>query len=176
MTAAVASPDRLDLPVRRARNWIALAVILPPALAALWLPSRPDVDVSYASWWVWVFPLLAAATAYRLVRPKVPVSLRPEGVRVHTGRSLLGLRTMFAWTDVARLRISPAGLLLVELRRPDDWTTDKPWLVRANVRLSRRQTGAAANARVKDLVAPAGGLVPALRSVSPVPVEEGARR
>lgn len=166
---------RLDLPVRRARNWVVLAITGPLAVFALWVAGQPESGATVRDWWVWVFPFLATTTGYRLVRPRVPVSLRPEGIRLRTGRTGFGLRAEVDWSDVRRLRVTPA-LLLVELVDAEAWLTGRPWLVRANVRLSLRQTGAAANTRVRDLVAPPGGLAAALRDSAPVPVVEGTRR
>ncbi|MBW3568493.1 MAG: tRNA lysidine(34) synthetase TilS, partial [Proteobacteria bacterium] len=52
---------------------------------------------------------------------RVPLALDAAGVRVATGHTLLGLRTTIPWSQVKRLRVTAAGMLLIEMRDSARW-------------------------------------------------------
>jgi hypothetical protein len=138
---------------------------------ALYVVSAEGEALSWSHWWVPVFPLLAALTAYRLFRPRVPLALDEQGVAVAGGTALIGLRTRIEWRAIKRLRVTAAGLLLIELRDSDRWSADKPWLVRANMRTNERKFKAAVVQPLRELQGTAQEIVTRLQSAAPVRVD-----
>jgi hypothetical protein len=170
MTAALdAGP--VEFAVRQGRNLLALAVLLPLTVAALVVAYQQRAELGLDDWWVLVFPALAAATAYRVVRRRVPLALGPDGVRVATGHTLLGLRTTIPWSQVKRMRITAAGMLLIEMRDSAGWAADKPWLVRANLRTNERKYKAAVIQPLRELAGPPQQIVERLQTAAPVRVD-----
>lgn len=162
---------QVRVPARRSRIILVLVVSLAATAVLAWALTRPDAGLGADDWYVGIFPVLAVVSAYRVARPRVPLIADQAGLTVSTGLPAIGLKTHIGWSDVKRLRVTATDLLLVELRDPDAWSVDKPWLVRANVRAHQKRFSAAVALAVKDLEAPPGGLVAALRSVAQAPVE-----
>ena len=131
--------------------------------------EREQLDISY--WWVAVFPLLTAVTGYRLVRPRVPIVLDEQGMHVVSGATLLGLRTAIEWPAIKRMRITAAGLLLVELRNSDAWVEGRPWLVRANIRANERKVKAAVAQPLRELAGSPAQIIQQLRAAAPVRID-----
>ena len=177
MTVPSPSAGPLALRVRRGRNALALVLLVALSALALYVAYTERASLGLSHWWVAVFPTLAVITAYRLVRPRVPLALDAEGLRVASGSTLLGLRTTIDWRAVKRLRVTAAGLLLVELRDSERWARDKPWLVRANMRTNERKSNAAVVQPLRELSGTPQDIVAALRAASPVRVDapEGMR-
>lgn len=167
----------LALPVRKGRNAAAFVLLLVLTGLALYVAydEREQLDLSY--WWVAVFPLLLLITGFRLARPRVPLALDEHGMRVESGNSLLGLRTAIEWSAIKRLRVTAAGLILVELRNSETWVEGRPWLVRANVRANERKVKAAVVQPLRELAGTPTQIVEQLRAAAPVRVEvpEGMR-
>lgn len=158
-------------PVRRGRNAAAFVLLLVLSGAAVYVAYAERETLGLGHWWVAVFPVLLAITAYRLFRPRVPLLLDREGVHVVNGHTLLGLRTMIDWRAVKRMRITPTGTLLIELRDSARWTADKPWLVRANIRTNERKSSAAVVQPLRELEGTAAEIARRLRAAAPVKVE-----
>ena len=171
----MASPHSLLLPVRRGRNAVALVALIILTGAALWVAYQERATLGAGHWWVAVFPVLALVTAYRQVRPRVPMVLDAEGIHVVTGLPVLGLRTTFDWPAVKRLRVTAAGLLLVELKDWERWTQGRPWLVRANVRANERRMNAAVIQPLRELAGRPEHIISQLREVAPVRVDAPAK-
>lgn len=161
----------LTLPVRKGRNTAAFVLLLVLTVLALYVAygERDQLDASY--WWVAVFPLLLLITGYRLVRPRVPIALDDHGMRVQSGHSLLGLRTAIEWAAIKRLRITAAGMLLIELRNSEAWVQGRPWLVRANVRANERKVKAAVVQPLRELAGTPAEIIGQLTAAAPVRVE-----
>ena len=166
----------LALPERPRRTVVLFLVSLALTAVTLWVVRQPEADVSWGDWYLYVFPLLAAMSAYRLWRPRIPLAFDEEGLHVATGLPFLGLRAHIAWQDIARIRVTARDVLLVQLQDPDGWVEPRPWLIRANVRANRRKFDAAVAVPAGALRQPRAGLIPALKAISPVPVQgiEGA--
>ena len=164
----VAAP--LVLAERPRRTAILFTVSLALTVLTVWVVRQPEAGAAWGDWYLYVFPLLAAMSAYRLARPRVPLVVDGEGLHVATGLPVLGLQTRIDWSDVARIRLTARDVLLVELRDPEAWAAPRPWVVRANVRANRRKFGAAVALPGRALRQPPGGLVTALQAVAPVPV------
>ena len=168
---------RLTLPVRKGRNAAAFVLLLVLTGLALYVAydEREQLDLSY--WWVAVFPLLLLVTGFRLVRPRVPIVLDEHGMRVVSGMSLIGLRTAIEWAAIKRLRVTAAGLLLVELRNSEAWVEGRPWLVRANVRANERKVKAAVVQPLRELAGTPAQIITQLQEAAPVRVDvpEGMR-
>ena len=162
---------QVRLPARRSRIVIVLAISVAATAVLAWAVTQPDSGLDSGDWYVGIFPVLAVASAYRILRPRVPLIADPDGLHVNTGLPVIGLKTNMRWEDVARVRVTATDLLLVELRDADAWAADKPWLVRANVRAHQRKFSAAAALALRELQPPPGGIVPALRGVAGAPVE-----
>lgn len=164
-----ASP--LELPVRQGRNVLAFVILLPLAVLALYAGYEQRDMLGPGHWWVLVFPLLLGATVYRLWRRRVPLALDSDGVRARTGMTLLGLRTEVPWRAVRRIRVTAAGLLLIELKDGESWGADKPWLVRANLRANHRKTGAEIVQPLRELAGSPEEITKRVIAMSPVRVE-----
>lgn len=158
----------MALPVRRGRNAVALVALVVLTGLALFVAYAERDTIGPGHWWVLVFPALALATAYRQVRPRVPMILDSEGIHVVTGLPVLGLRATFDWAAVKRLRVTAAGLLLVELKDSERWSQDRPWLVRANVRANQRRMNAAVVQPLRELAGRPEHIVGQVRAVAPV--------
>lgn len=156
--------------VRQGRNLVALVVLLPLTVTALVVGLGQD-ELGLDDWWIAVFPLLTAATAYRLIRRRTPLVLDAEGLRLATGHTVLGLRATVPWSQVKRMRVTAGGLLLVELRNAQAWAEDKPWLVRANVRTNERKYDAAVVQPLRELAGTPQTVVERLRAAAPVKVD-----
>lgn len=165
---------RLELPVRRGRNAAALVLLLALSSLALYVAYQERAQLGPSYWWVAMFPLLAAVTAFRLVRPRIPIRLDEHGMRVASGMSLLGLRTAIEWSAIKRLRITAGGMLLVELRNTEAWADGRPWLVRANMRANERKVKAAVVQPLRELAGTPAQIVMQLKQAAPVPVEAPA--
>jgi hypothetical protein len=163
--------SRVAFPVRRGRNAAALVLLVVLSAAALYVAYADRANLGLSHWWVAVFPLLAAVTAYRLVRPRVPLVLDSDGVHATTGQSLLGLRTTVDWRAIRKIRITPAGLILIELRDWQRWAADKPWLVRANMRTNERKHSAAVVQPMRELAGAPAAIISELKNAAPVRVE-----
>lgn len=177
MTATgTAQPVRFH--VRQGRNILALAVLLPLTVAALIVAYQQRAELGPGHWWVMVFPALAAATAYRIVRRRVPLALEPDGIRLATGHTVLGLRTTIPWSQVKRMRITAAGMLLIEMRSSAQWAVDQPWLVRANLRTNERKYNAAVIQPLRELAGTPQQILERLQAAAPVRVDapEALRR
>ena len=157
--------------VRQGRNLLALAVLLPLTLTALFVAYQQRAELGPGHWWVLVFPILAGATAYRIVRQRVPLALDADGVRLATGHTVLGLRTTIPWSQVKRMRVTAAGMLLIEMRDSAGWAADKPWLVRANLRTNERKYNAAVIQPLRELAGTPQQIVQRLTEAAPVRVE-----
>lgn len=167
---AVAEP-LLQLPVRRGRNTAALILLVAVSGLALYVAYQERAELGLGHWWVAVFPVLMLATAYRLLRPRVPIAVDGQGVRVVAGNSLLALRTTIEWKAIRRLRVTAAGMLLIEMKDAERWSEGRPWLVRANIRANQRKHGAAVVQPLRELKGPPASIVASLRGAAPVPVE-----
>lgn len=165
------SDGRLTLKVRRGRNAAALVLLLVLSSLALWVGYQQRAELGADDWWVLLFPVLAMITAYRHFRPRTPMVLDEDGVHVVTGMPLLGLRSTFEWAAIKRLRVTAAGLLLVELKNSQAWAEQHPWLVRANVRANERRTKAAVVQPLRELAGRPEEIILAIRTVAPVKVE-----
>jgi hypothetical protein len=165
---STATADREVFPVRQGRNVLALVILLPLTAAALAVGYDQRAELGPQHWWIAVFPLLAAATAYRLVRRRVPLTVSDDGLRLATGHTLLGLRAAIPWSQVLRLRVTAAGLLLVEMRNAESWAADQPWLVRANLRTNERKYGAAVVQPLRELAGTPEQIIARLHEASPV--------
>ena len=167
----------LTLPVRKGRNAAAFVLLLVLTCLALYVAytERAQLDLSY--WWVGVFPLLLLLTGFRLVRPRVPIALDEQGMHVQSGHTLLGLRTAIEWPAIKRMRVTAAGMLLVELRNSEAWVEGRPWLVRANVRANERKVKAAVVQPLRELAGTPAQIIQQLTDAAPVRVEvpEGMR-
>lgn len=167
----------LTLPVRKGRNAAAFVLLLVLTGLALYVAytEREQLDLSY--WWVAVFPLLLAVTGFRLWRPRVPIAIDEQGMRVQSGHSLLGLRTAIEWSAIKRLRVTARGMILVELRNSEAWVEGRPWLVRANVRANERKFKAAVVQPMRELAGGPAHIVGQLTAAAPVRVDapEGMR-
>lgn len=157
--------------MRRGRNAAALVLLLVLSGAALYVAYVERATLGLSHWWVAVFPVLTAITAYRLVRPRLPLVLDGEGVHVVSGSSLIGLRTTIDWRAIKRMRVTGAGMLLIELRDAQRWTQDKPWLVRANIRTNERKTKAAVVQPMRELAGDPHDIVRRLQDAAPVRVD-----
>jgi hypothetical protein len=157
--------------VRQGRNLLALAILLPLTVAALTVAYQQRADLGPGHWWVLVFPALASATAYRIANRRVPLSLDADSVRVSTGHTLLGLRTTIPWAQVKRIRVTAAGMLLIEMRDSARWATDKPWLVRANLRTNERKYHAAVIQPLRELAGTPQQIVERVQAAAPVRVD-----
>jgi len=131
--------------------------------------ERDELGVQH--WWVLVFPALAVVTAYRLVRPRVPLVLDHSQLRVDAGQTLLRMRTSIDWNAVKRIRVTAAGLVLIELRDWQRWSADKPWLVRANMRTNSRKFNAAVVQPLRELQGSPAAVVSRIAAVAPVKVD-----
>ena len=175
---AAGTSGELTLPVRRGRNAAAFVLLLVLTGLAMYVAydEREQLDLSY--WWVAVFPLLLLVTGFRLVRPRVPMVLNQDGMRVVSGNTLLGLRTAIEWAAIKRLRVTAAGLLLVELRNSEAWAEGRPWLVRANMRANERKLKAAVVQPLRELSGTPAEIIAQLKDAAPVPVDvpAGMRR
>lgn len=177
MTVTVtAQPARFH--VRQGRNILALAILLPLTVVALVVAYQQRADLGLGHWWVLVFPALAAATAYRIVRRRVPLALDADGIHLATGHTVLGLRTTIPWSQVKRMRITAAGMLLIEMRNSAGWAADQPWLVRANLRTNERKYDAAVIQPLRELAGTPQQIVERLQAAAPVRVDapEALRR
>ena len=157
--------------MRRGRNAAALVLLIALSCAAGYVAYTERATLGLGHWYVAVFPVLAGITAYRLARPRVPLILDGDGVHVVNGTALIGLRTTFDWRAIKRMRITPAGTLLIELRDSDRWAADKPWLVRANIRTNERKTDAAVAQPLRELQGTAAEIAQRLRAAAPIRVE-----
>ena len=157
--------------VRQGRNLLALAVLLPLTVAALVVAYQQRAELGPGHWWVLVFPTLAAATAYRIVRRRVPLALDADGIRLATGHTVLGLRTSIPWSQVKRMRVTAAGMLLIEMRDSAGWAADQPWLVRANLRTNERKYRAAVIQPLRELSGTPQQIVQRLQAAAPVRVD-----
>jgi hypothetical protein len=166
-----ASDDKVRLPVSQGRNVLVLILLIPVSGLAAWAGYEERHALGPEHWWIPVFPLLAAATVYRLVRRRVPLAMDAEGVDVNTGMVLLGLRTRVAWTSIRKVKLTAGGMLLVVLKDWEGWSEGRPWKVRANMRANHRKTGAAVSQPLRALAGRPDQIVEAIRSVAPVPVE-----
>lgn len=153
---------------------MALALLLALTGLACWVAYQERATLGIGHWWVLVFPTLALVTAYRQVRPRVPMILDPGGIHVMSGLPILGLRATFDWAAVKRLRVTAAGLLLVELKNAEAWSEGRPWLVRANVRANERRMKAAVIQPLRELAGPPAQIVERVRAAAPVKVEAPA--
>jgi hypothetical protein len=173
----VTSSNLLVLPVRRGRNAFALVLLLVLTGLALYVANEQRDSLGLGHWWFAVFPLLALVTAYRQVRPRVPMAVDADGVHVVTGLPVLGLRATFDWASIKRMRVTASGLLLVELKNTERWIEDRPWLVRANVRANERRMNAAVIQPLRELAAHPSHIIEQLRAAAPVRLEapEGLR-
>ena len=157
--------------VRQGRNLLALAVLLPLTIAALVVAYQQRAELGLGHWWVLVFPALAGATGYRIVRRRVPLALDPDVIRLATGHTVLGLRTTIPWSQVKRMRVTAAGMLLIEMRDSAGWAADQPWLVRANLRTNERKYRAAVIQPLRELAGTPQQIVQRLTDAAPVRVE-----
>jgi hypothetical protein len=169
MTVKVATP--VEFQVRQGRNILALAILAPLTVMALVVAFQQDGGVGLDEWWVAVFPVLAAATAYRIVNRRVPLTMDEQGLRLATGHTLLGLRTTIPWSQVRRMRVTAAGMLLIEMRDSAGWAADKPWLVRANLRTNERKYNAAVIQPLRELAGTPQEIVARLQATAPVRVD-----
>ena len=158
-------------PVRRGRNAAALVLLLVLSGLALYVAYNERANLSLSYWWVLVFPALTLITAYRLVRPRVPLLLDADGVHARTGHSLLGLRATVGWRDIKRIRVTAGGMILIEVRDSERWAADKSWLVRANMRTAERKSKAAIVQPLRELAGTPEAIVGTLRSAARVRVE-----
>ena len=149
----------------------ALVLLVTLSGLALYVAYAERASLGLSHWWVAVFPALTVLTAYRLVRPRLPLVLDAEGLRVASGSNLLGLRTTIDWRAVKRMRVTATGLLLVELRDAERWAQDKPWLVRANIRTNERKHKAAVVQPLRELAGAPSDIVARLRAAAPVRVD-----
>jgi len=163
--------DRLELPVSNSRNILALAVLLPLTGLALYVAvdQREQLDATY--WWILVFPVLTLATAYRLVRRRVPLAMDPEGLDVRIGMPVLGLATRIPWRSVRRIRVTAAGMLLVDMKDWEGFSETRGWRVFANMRANQRKAGAPISQPLRALAGRPQDIVGAVQSVAPVPVD-----
>ena len=171
MTVPTSSGDVVVFPVRRGRNAAALVLLVVLSALALYVAYMERGRLGLSHWWVAVFPVLAALTAYRLIRPRVPLVLDSKGLHVVSGSTLIGLRTTIEWRAVKRLRVTAPGLLLVELRDSERWALDKPWLVRANIRTNERKNQAAVVQPLRELSGHPRDIVLQLQRAAPVRVD-----
>lgn len=162
---------RLEFPVRRGRNAAALVLLVVLSALAFWVAFQQRADLGLGHWWVPVFPVLAIITAYRHVRPRVPLVLDAAGLAVSTGTAPMGLRAHIPWSSVKRLRVTAMGMLLVELKTGDTWVQSQPWLVRANVRANENKSKAAVVQPLRELQGSPETIIEALRAAAPVPVD-----
>lgn len=160
-----------QFPVRQGRNILALSLLVPLTVAALVVAYQQRADLGPDHWWVLVFPTLAAATAYRIVRRRIPLTLDERGLTLATGHTVLGLRTTIPWTQVKRARVTAGGLLLFELRDAAGWAADKPWLVRANLRTNERKYNAAVVQPLRELAGTPQQIVERVQAAAPVRVD-----
>ena len=171
MTVPTQTTAREEFPVRRGRNAAALVLLIVLSCAAGYVAYAERATLGLGHWYVVVFPVLAAITAYRLVRPRIPLVLDRDGVHVANGTALIGLRTTIDWRAVKQLRITPAGTLLIEMRDSARWAADKPWLVRANIRTNERKNAAAVVQPLRELQGTAAEIAHRVRAAAPVRVE-----
>ena len=170
MTVALRTTP-VQFPVRQGRNILALAILVPLTVTALFVAYQQRAELGPDDWWVLVFPALTAATAYRVANRRVPLALDADGVRVATGHTLLGLRTTIPWAQVKRVRVTAAGMLLIEMRDSAGWAADKPWLVRANLRTNERKYSAAVIQPLRELAGTPQQIVEQVRAAAPVRVD-----
>lgn len=142
--------------------------------AALWVAYQERATLGPGHWWVAVFPLLTLVTAYRQVRPRVPMAMDADGIHVVTGLPVLGLRATFDWPSIKRLRVTAAGLLLVELKNSERWVEEQPWLVRANIRANERRMNAAVIQPLRELAGRPEQIVTRVKAVAPVRLDAPA--
>ena len=169
MTGRAALPETFE--VRQGRNLLALAVLVPLTVAALVVGYDQRAELGLDDWWILVFPFLSGATAYRLIRRRTPLVLDAEGLTLATGHTVLGLRTRVPWSQVKRMRVTAAGLLLIELRNAERWAADEAWLVRANLRTNERKYNAAVVQPLRELAGAPAEIVARLSAASPVRVD-----
>ena len=141
----------------------------------LWARTQPGAGIDTGDWYLAVFPVLAIVSAYRVIRPKQPLIVSSEGLTVSTGLPFIGLKTTFPWRSVRRLRITAAGLLLIELKDPEGFAETRPGLVAANIRANQRRLGAAAGVALKELDISEAELATLLRGASGVRVSTPER-
>ena len=161
----------LRLSTRRGRTAALLGVSLVATGLLAWAMTQPAAGIGREDVYIGIFPVLALVCAYRVVRPKVPLCADTAGISLTTGLPVLGLKARILWPDVRRIRITARDLLLVELRDPEGWAADKPWLVRANVAATRRKFDAAAVIALRELAVDVRALPAELRALAPVTVE-----